>query len=125
MRYLTTNQVLLIHERILDKFGGAGGLRDWGLLDSAVNRLRATFDGEDLYPDIFTKAVALGHFLVLKHPFADGNKRTAWETMKRFLAENDIRLKVARGEIVDLTLRIEDKSLGVEHIASWFKDHSS
>ncbi|MCK4598462.1 type II toxin-antitoxin system death-on-curing family toxin [Candidatus Bipolaricaulota bacterium] len=125
MRYLAINQVLLIHERILDKFGGAGGLRDWGLLDSAVNRLRATFDGKDLYPDIFTKAAALGHSLVLNHPFVDGNKRTAWETMKRFLAENDIRLKVARGEIVDLTLRIEDKSLGVEHIASWLKDHLS
>lgn len=125
MRYLAINQVLLIHERILDKFGGAGGLRDWGLLDSAVNRLRATFDGKDLYPDIFTKAAALGHSLVLNHPFVDGNKRTAWETMKRFLAENDIRLKVVRGEIVDLTLRIEDKSLGVEHIASWLKDHLS
>jgi len=125
VRYLAINQVLLIHERILDKFGGAGGLRDWGLLDSAVNRLRATFDGKDLYPDIFTKAAALGHSLVLNHPFVDGNKRTAWETMKRFLAENDIRLKVARGEIVDLTLRIEDKSLGVEHIASWLKDHLS
>lgn len=125
MRYLSTEEVLLIHERILDKFGGAGGLRDWGLLDSAVNRPRAIFEGKDLYPDIFTKVTALGHSLVLNHPFVDGNKRTAWEAMKRFLAENDVRLKVEMETIVDLMLRIEDKSLGVDQIAEWLKDHSS
>jgi len=58
-------EVILIHERILEKFGGAGGLRDWNLLDSAVQRPRAAFSGKDLYPDLFTKAAALGHSLVL------------------------------------------------------------
>jgi len=124
MRYLDADEVLLIHERILDKFGGAGGLRNWGLLDSAVNRLRATFDGKDLYPNIFTKAAALGHSLVLNHPFVDGNKRTAWEAMHTFIEENRYSLQAEHDEIIELMLRIEDKSLGVEHIASWLKDHS-
>jgi death-on-curing protein len=125
VRYLEAEEVLLIHERILERFGGAGGLRDWGSLDSAVNRPRAAFEGRELYANLFTKAAALGHSLVLNHPFVDGNKRTAWETMKRFLGENDVRLQGEPDEIVALMLRIEDKSLGVEQIAEWLKDHLS
>jgi len=124
MRYLNTDEVILIHERILDRFGGAGGLRDWGLLDSAVNRLRASFDEKDLYPDIFTKAAALGHSLILNHPFVDGNKRTAWEAMHTFIEENEYSLQAEHDEIIELMLKIEDKSLGVDQIASWLQDHS-
>ena len=124
MRYLNTDEVILIHERILDRFGGAGGLRDWGLLNSAVNRLRATFDEKDLYPDIFTKAAALGHSLILNHPFVDGNKRTAWEAMHTFIEENEYSLQAEYDEIIKLMLKIEDKSLGVGQIASWLQDHS-
>ena len=125
MRYLDADEVILIHERILDRFGGAGGLRAWGLLDAAVNRVRATFNGKDPYPDIFTKAAALGHSLVLNRPFADGNKRTVWEAMHTFIEENGYSLQAERDEIIELMLKIEDKSLGVEHIALWLKDHSS
>ena len=124
MRYLNTDEVILIHERILDRFGGAGGLRDWGLLNSAVNRLRATFDEKDLYPDIFTKAAALGHSLILNHPFVDGNKRTAWEAMHTFIEENGYSLQAEHDEIIELMLKIEDKSLGVDQISSWLQDHS-
>ena len=124
MRYLNTDEVILIHERILDRFGGAGGLRDWGLLDSAVNRLRATFDEKDLCPDIFTKAAALGHSLILNHPFVDGNKRTAWEAMHTFIEENGYSLQAEHDEIIELMLKIEDKSLGVDQITSWLQDHS-
>jgi len=124
VRYLTTDEVVLIHERILSKFGGAGGIRDWGLLDSAVSRPRATFANRELYPDLFSKAAALGHSLVLNHPFVDGNKRTAWEAMKRFLGENGVRLRAGTEEIVELMLRIEDKSLGVKQVAAWLAEHS-
>ncbi|MCK4682111.1 type II toxin-antitoxin system death-on-curing family toxin [Candidatus Bipolaricaulota bacterium] len=108
----------------MDRFGGAGGLRDWGLLNSAVNRLRATFDEKDLYPDIFTKAAALGHSLILNHPFVDGNKRTAWEAMHTFIEENGYSLQAEHDEIIELMLKIEDKSLGVDQITSWLQDHS-
>jgi len=124
VRYLTTDEVLLIHERILDKFGGAGGLRDWGSLDSAVNRPRGTFEGRELYPDIFSKTAALGHSLVLNHSFIDGNKRTAWEAMHTFIEENGYSLRAVHEEIVELVLRIEDKSLGVEQIADWLKQRT-
>ena len=121
MRYLTTDEVFLIHERILDTFGGARGLRDRGLLDSAVNRSRATFDGKDLYPDTFAKAAALGQSLVLNQPFVDGNKRTAWEAMKRFLGENGVPLRSSAKDVVDLMLQIGDEHLDVGAIAEWLK----
>ena len=121
MRYLTTDEVFLIHERILDTFGGARGLRDRGLLDSAVNRSRATFDGKDLYPDTFAKAAALGQSLVLNQPFVDGNKRTAWEAMKRFLGENGVLLRSSAKDVVDLMLQIGDEHLDVGAIAEWLK----
>jgi len=121
VRYLTTDEVFLIHERILDTFGGARGLRDRGLLDSAVNRSRATFDGKDLYPDTFAKAAALGQSLVLNQPFVDGNKRTAWEAMKRFLGENGVLLRSSAKDVVDLMLQIGDEHLDVGAIAEWLK----
>lgn len=99
MKYLTIEEVLLIHERILAKFGGAGGLRYWGLLDSAVNRPRGAFGRRDLYSSIFAKAAALGHSLVLNHSFVDGNKRTAWEAMHTFIEENGYSLRAEHEEI--------------------------
>lgn len=125
MRYLEADEVLLIHERILAKFGGAGGIRDWGLLDSAVKRPRAFFAGQEPYPDLFTKAAALGHSLALNHPFVDGNKRTAWEAMHTFIEENGQSLQAQTDEIVELMLRIEDKGWGVEQIAQWLQARSS
>ncbi len=124
MRYLEPEEVLLIHERILDKFGGARGLRDWGLLDSAVKRSRATFDGKDLYPDIFVKAATLGHSLVLNQPFVDGNKRTAWEAMRTMIEENGYSLQVKQDDIVELILQIGDKHLDVHAIAEWIRQRT-
>ncbi len=124
MRYLTLKEVLLIHERVLARFGGARGVRDYGLLQSAIERPRMCFGGQELYSNLFHKAAALGHSLVLNHPFVDGNKRTAWEAMKRFLGENDYKLRASADEIVELMLRIEDKTLNVEEIAAWLKAHA-
>lgn len=124
MRYLTTEEVLLIHERVLALFGGAGGVRDWGLLQSAVERPRMSFGGEELYPDLHHKAAALGHSLALNHPFVDGNKRTAWEAMHTMIEENGCVLQASTDEIIKLMLQIEDKTLGVEEIAEWLRARS-
>ena len=66
----------------------------------------------------------LGHFLTLNHPFVDGNKRTAWEAMRIFTKKNGRLLRAKPKEIVELMLRIEDKSFGVNQIAEWLKEHS-
>lgn len=81
MRYLSLGEVLSLHERLLDQSGGAQGLRDLGTLESAVAQPRMTFDDKDLYPDLPSKAAALGYSLIQNHPFLDGNKRVgtlAW-----------------------------------------------
>jgi len=75
IHYLSVEQVLRLHEHQIATFGGSPGLRDRGGLESAVARPAATFDGDDLYPDLASKVGALMHSLVMNHPFVDGNKR--------------------------------------------------
>ena len=70
-------EVLLMHARLIQRTGGSGGVRDMGLLESALARSQATFEGEDLYSDLWNKAAALMESLIKNHPFVDGNKRAA------------------------------------------------
>ncbi len=88
IHYLTAAQVLFIHDRLIAETGGSAGVRDLGLLAAAVARPQATFDGADLYPDLFTKAAAFMASLVNNHPFVDGNKRTARIISNAILFEN-------------------------------------
>jgi len=74
-RYLTVDEVALIHSRLIEQSGGSTGLRDAGSLESAVSQPLASFGGEDLYPTFVEKAAALAFSLVKNHPFIDGNKR--------------------------------------------------
>jgi len=88
MKLLSIEDVKAIHALLIDEFGGAHGLRSEALLDSAVSRMNATFDGNDLYEDIFDKAAALFESLCKNHPFLDGNKRTAFVSAVTFFKEN-------------------------------------
>ena len=92
--YLTPEQVLFIHSRLVDETGGAHGIRDLGMLLSALGRPQATFQGKDLYSDLFSKAAALMDSLVRNHPFIDGNKRTAITSTAIFLRINGFHLDV-------------------------------
>lgn len=74
-RYLALTEVLDLHRRVMEQSGGATGLRDLGMLESAVAQPRQTFAGVDLYPSLAAKAAALGFSLIQNHPFVDGNKR--------------------------------------------------
>jgi death-on-curing protein len=77
MNYLTVEQVLFIHARLIAETGGEHGVLDLGLLQSAVSRPHETYGGQNLYPDLFLKAAALLESLIGNHAFVDGNKRTA------------------------------------------------
>ena len=77
MKRLTIKQILVLHELEIQKHGGSSGVRDMNMLESAIHRPFATFDGEDLYPNLFFKAGALIQSLVKNHPFVDGNGRAA------------------------------------------------
>lgn len=123
MTYLTAAQVLFIHSRLIVETGGAPGLRDLGLLESAVARPQATFDGEDLYPDLYSKAAALMDSLIRNHPFIDGNKRVGITAASIFLLRNNLQLTATNEEVERFTLLVAQGGVSVERIAAWFAQH--
>ena len=123
MKYLTVKDVLLLHNLAIDESGGSHGLRDLGLLESAVARPQASFGGEDLYPTIFIKAGTLVHSLLRNHPFVDGNKRTSMFSAMTFLELNGYRFIAKQKEVVNFALKVENERLSVEEIAKWLKGH--
>lgn len=120
-RYLSTEQLLWLHRRLLHTFGGGSGLRDHGGLESATARPQATFGGEDLYPDVAAKAAALMHSLVMNHPFVDGNKRVGAMAAELFLAVNGHRLEASDDALLALTLSVSRGELSAEALAIWIR----
>ena len=124
MKYLSAEQVLFIHSRLIDVTGGAHGVRDISLLKSAVARPRATFEGKDLYETIFQKAAALMESLIKNHPFIDGNKRSAIASAGVFLQLNGYRLKATQTELETFTLRMATGKNMVSEAGKWFKRYA-
>src|SRR3972149_783400 len=106
MRYLTVEQVLVLHARLIAETGGSHGVRDLGLLQSAIARPQASFEGKDLYPDLYTQAAALLDSLARNHPFVDSNKRTAIATAALFLQSNEHRLTASKKEVVTFMMAV-------------------
>lgn len=125
MKYLYPARILYLHKRVIEVSGGAHGVRDENLLESAAYRPQATFAGSDLYPDPFSKAAALGHSLIKNRPFLDGNKRTGLEAVRLFLRMNGVDLEATEDERFQFALRIaEDKEFDEPAIAEWLKAHA-
>jgi len=124
MQYLTPHQVLFIHARLIALTGGTHGVLDVGLLASAVARPQATFSGEDLYGDLFTKAAALMESLIRNHPFVDGNKRTGITAAALFLRQNGWRLRTSNKELESFTLRVADEHPPFQDIVDWLRLNS-
>jgi death-on-curing protein len=122
--YLTEEQVLFIHYRLVSEIGGEHGVRDIGLLQSAVARPKATFDNQELYTNIYEKAAALMESLVNNHPFIDGNKRTGIACTVLFLRQNGIAFSAKNSELEKFTLRVASSKIELSEIAKWLKDHS-
>ena len=121
MIYLTTEQILFLHARLVAETGGAHGVRDISLLLSAVGRPQASFDDEDLYPDLFVKAAALMDSLINNHPFVDGNKRTGIAAAALFLHTNGYRFSGSNTELEKFTLEVALSEHTIEEIAAWFQ----
>jgi len=123
-QYLTPEQVLFIHSRLIAETGGSHRVRDVGMLQSALGRPQATYAGKELYPNIFTKAAALLDSLVRNHPFVDGNKRTAIASASLYLRMNGYHLRVGNDEMARFTLACAQSQHSLNGIADWFKKHS-
>lgn len=124
MKYLSPEQVLFIHSRLIDETGGSHGVRDAGLLVSAVARPQATFEGEDLYPDLFRKTAALMESLIMNHPFIDGNKRTAITSAGIFLRMHGFSLDVDQDEIVRFAVAFADNKVSFDKAVAWFVNYA-
>jgi death on curing protein len=122
MKYLDVKRVLRVHARVIEKSGGDPGVRDLGLLDSAVAQPRAGFGGKDLYPELADKAAALAYSLVKNHPFSDGNKRTGYAAMMVFLSRNGHTIRSSIDERESVFLQFAAGQLDRETFVMWVHD---
>jgi len=113
-----------MHTVAVTEFGGSQGIRDRGLLESAIARPLASFGGKNLYGTPFRRAAALAESLVLNHGFVDGNKRTAMYAMGAWLEHEGYVFEAARGELRDLALAIAGHELSTEQAATWLEERS-
>jgi death-on-curing protein len=119
VRGLTVSEVLALHRRVIDRSGGAHGVRDMAALASAVAAPFQTFDGADLYPTLIEKAAALGFFLVRNHPFIDGNKRIGHASLEVLLVLNGFELLARVDEQEQVMLALADGQLTREQFTRW------
>lgn len=124
IQFIALEEIIAIHDSMIEEYGGSFGIRDLGLLQSALARPQSSFGGEDLYPTLFEKAAALFHALLFNHAFIDGNKRTAITTTARFLYKSGYQLEVTMDEFVAFPLRVENEHLGIEEIAAWMEKNT-
>lgn len=123
MKMLTKEQILLLHQDLIDTFGGEPGLRDGSLLESAPGVPFQTFEGEMLYPTLQAQAARLGYGLVENHPFVDGNKRMGAHAMLIFLALNGVELEYSHQELIDVILSVAAGKIDFEEFLNWVKVH--
>lgn len=124
MKRLTKFQVIQIHSMLIQETGGIDGIRDDGLLDSALNSPFQSFDGEDIYKTIQAKAARLGFSLVNNHAFVDGNKRIGLLVMMTFLEMNGIMLECSNEELIELGLGLASNKLDDKDLLDWIIKHS-
>ena len=118
---LDRETVLSIHSAAIARFGGLDGVRDEGLLESALAQPFQTFGGEELYPGLAQKAARYAYGIASNHPFADGNKRTATAVMGVFLRMNGCRFKPRHDELLDTMVGVADGSVSFEQLTEWIE----
>ncbi|OQY98177.1 MAG: hypothetical protein B6D41_02665 [Chloroflexi bacterium UTCFX4] len=121
MKYLELDEVVRIHERIIVQYGGSFGILNQGALESALATLQQTMFGEDLYPDVASKAAILFYLLVKNHAFMDGNKRTAFACLMRFLNENGHALNATDDELFQFTVDVATSVVDKEQVTEWIR----
>ena len=125
MRKLTQEQVLELHRELIAEFGGSDGLRDEGLLDSALAAPFQTLEGQPAFPTVQQKAARLGIGLIMNHPFVDGNKRIGAHVMLTVLAMNGIELTYTQQELYETILKVASGEASFETLLNWILDHET
>ena len=120
---LSKEKVLLLHKILAEATGGGVGIRDEGLLDSALEGAFAGFGDKEFYPSKEEKGARLGYTLISNHAFVDGNKRIGVYVMLSFLEMNGIRIRCTDEELVCIGLSVADGTMGYEELLQWVIEH--
>lgn len=123
MRYLTLAEIVDLHLWIAKATGGASGIRDLGMLESAVAQPKATFDGNDLYASLADKAAVLCFSIVQGHPFVDGNKRTGHAAMATFLLLNGTEIAATIDEQEQIIMTLASGEMNRQQFTEWLNQH--
>jgi len=113
--------VLNIHHILIDQFGGSKGIREIGLLESAIHRPYATFENQELYPSPCEKAAAILESILINHPFVDGNKRTAYVLMKLILLENGMTIDASQDDKYNMVIAASTGNMRFDEIRNWIQ----
>lgn len=120
---ISKEKVLLLHKLIAQETGGSVGVRDEGLLESALEGAFATFDGQELYPTKEEKGARLGFALISNHAFVDGNKRIGMYVMLTFLEVNGIHMEASNEEVAQIGLAVAAGQMSYDELLDWVRAH--
>lgn len=120
---ITVQQAKRLHSALVEKTGGADGLRDLGALEAALNRPFATFDGNDLYPTVEEKAAAIIESILINHPFIDGNKRTGFALMRIILRRQAKMINATEDIKYNFVIQAAEGKLNTAQITDWIQNH--
>jgi death-on-curing protein len=120
--FLSLDQVLRLHRSLIDAYGGADGVREMGLLVSALAQPSASFGGQSLHEDLFDMAAAYLFHIVSNHPFIDGNKRTGSASAIIFLELNGVEIEADEDGLVAITIAVASGTAGKIEVAAFFRD---
>lgn len=123
MKKVSKEQILMLHTQLIQQTGGCDGVRDYNLLESALETPFQSFEGTELYPTIQAKAARLGYGLIKNHCMVDGNKRIGIHAMLVFLALNGIELSYTQQELYQTVLDVAAGYLDYEALLQWILEH--
>ena len=125
MKRLSKKQIIMLHSQLIQQTGGSDGVRDYNLLDSALETPFQSFGGEDLYYTLQAKAARLGYGLIKNHCMIDGNKRIGTHAMLVFLALNGIELSYTQKELYETILNVAAGNITYEGLLEWILEHQT
>jgi death-on-curing protein len=125
MKRISIEQIIRLHDKMIEATGGDCGIRDYGLLDSTLSNAYATFDGIELYQTIEEKCSSICFGIINNHPFIDGNKRMGMFVMLILLEYNNIKLTYTQRELIDLGLDIARGLIKQDLILKWIMEHEN
>ena len=123
MIWITADDVIALHSRVIEKSGGLDGLRDRDILESAISAPLQSFGGKELFPTDLEKIARVGFGLAANHAFLDGNKRIGAMVVQLLLKWNGYTLHLQQGELADMFIAIADGSAKEEDLLRWIKQH--